>query len=271
MSRAFLASDLEGVAVFWRIYRRDGVALAFTSHDRDLWLDGLHHRAAPGMVPSATRRSARLDDDSAEVEGALTHDSISEADLVAGRFDRAAIAVGVVDWDTCEHAVLYRGTLGEIAVSDGTFSADLRSAKTALDVDPAPRTSPLCRARFCGPGCALNAERYTVTAAVASSSVDFETIAFVCVDHALFLHGEMVWLDGAGAGLRARIVDADTSGLMLDRPVDAEPVPGTRARLLQGCDRTLATCATRFGNALNFRGEPFLPGNDLIARYAGPQ
>ena len=81
----------------------------------------------------------------------------------------------------------------------------------------------------------------------------------------------MVWLDGAGAGLRARIVDADTSGLMLDRPVDAEPVPGTRARLLQGCDRTLATCATRFGNALNFRGEPFLPGNDLIARYAGPQ
>ncbi|MEO0871962.1 MAG: phage BR0599 family protein, partial [Pseudomonadota bacterium] len=23
----------------------------------------------------------------------------------------------------------------------------------------------------------------------------------------------------------------------------------------------------RFGNAHNFRGEPFLPGNDLLARY----
>lgn len=271
MSRAFLASELEGVATFWRIYRRDGVALAFTSHDRDLWFDGLFHRAAPGMIPSAIRRSARLDDDSAEVEGALTHDSISEADLVSGRFDRAAIAVGVVDWETREHAVLYHGTLGEISVSDGAFSADLRSAKAALDIDPAPRTSPLCRAQFCGPGCGLSAARYIVTAAVSSSSTDLETIAFAGIDHGLFLHGELVWLDGVGAGLRARIVDADASGFMLDRPLNTAPTPGTRARLLQGCDRTLATCASRFGNARNFRGEPFLPGNDLIARYPRPQ
>ena len=42
---------------------------------------------------------------------------------------------------------------------------------------------------------------------------------------------------------------------------------GTRGQLREGCDRTMATCATRFDNAVNFRGEPFLPGNDLVARY----
>jgi hypothetical protein len=43
-----------------------------------------------------------------------------------------------------------------------------------------------------------------------------------------------------------------------------------RARLKEGCDHTLATCASRFGNAVNFRGEPFLPGNDMVIRYGLP-
>jgi hypothetical protein len=45
---------------------------------------------------------------------------------------------------------------------------------------------------------------------------------------------------------------------------------GTKAELIEGCDHTITTCATRFGNAVNFRGEPFLPGNDLLARYGRP-
>ncbi len=46
--------------------------------------------------------------------------------------------------------------------------------------------------------------------------------------------------------------------------------PGTRVLVREGCDRTLATCAARFANAANFRGEPFLPGNDLLTRYPSP-
>lgn len=271
MSRVFLAGALECVATFWQIHRRDGVALGFTSHDRDLWFDGLLHRAAPGMVPSAIRRSARLDDDSAEVEGALTHDSIAEADLAAGRFDGAAVAIGVVDWETGEHTVLYRGALGEIALTGTQFSADLQSAKAALDVDPVPRTSPLCRARFCGPGCGLSAARFRTTAAVSAWSAEVEAVAFTGLDHSLYRYGDLVWLDGPDAGRRDRVVSAGASGLVLDRPLDRPPAPGTRARLTQGCDHTLATCAGRFGNSASFRGEPFLPGNDLIARYPGAQ
>ena len=52
-----------------------------------------------------------------------------------------------------------------------------------------------------------------------------------------------------------------------------EPVQGcalpARVRLTEGCDRQLATCAARFGNAVKFRGEAQLPGNDLLTRYPG--
>ena len=85
MSRVWFAGELETVATFWQVLRRDGVALGFTSHDRDLWFAGLLHRAAPGMVPSAIRRSADVEPDSAEVQGALSHAAISAEDLVAGK------------------------------------------------------------------------------------------------------------------------------------------------------------------------------------------
>lgn len=267
MSRVFFASELEGVALYWQVFRRDGAALGFTSHDRDLWFGGLLHRAAPGMVPSAIRKSAGFDDDSAEVEGALSHDSISEADLAAGRYDGASVTLGVVDWETREALALYSGVLGAVSSSDGQFSADLRSAKTLLDIDPVPRSSPLCRARFCGPGCTLNPARYTMIAAIEAVVADGERLRFSGLDHPLYQHGALHWLDGPAAGVRARVVDADATGLILDRALDCEVPPGTRARLRQGCDRTLATCTSRFANAANFQGEPFLPGNDLIARY----
>lgn len=267
MNRVFLAKELEGVATFWRILRRDGVALGFTAHDRDLWFDGVLHRAAPGMVPSAIRRSKDLDDDSAEVEGVLAHDSIDADDLAQGRFDGARVMIGVIDWENGENAVLYRGSLGAVNASAGHFTADLRPAKAVLDIDPVARTSPLCRARFCGPGCTLSAARFTVTAALEAVAGDGERIRFAGIDQGLYRYGELVWLDGPGAGTRARIVDAGAEGLLLDRPFEQAPRPGDRARLRQGCDHTFATCSSRFGNAVNFQGEPFLPGNDLIARY----
>lgn len=44
---------------------------------------------------------------------------------------------------------------------------------------------------------------------------------------------------------------------------------GTRVLLTEGCDKQMATCSARFGNAINFRGEPYLPGSDLLTRYPG--
>jgi len=59
--------------------------------------------------------------------------------------------------------------------------------------------------------------------------------------------------------------------LVLDRPAAIGTAAGILVELREGCDHTLDTCATRFGNAINFQGEPFLPGNDLLTRYPAPQ
>jgi uncharacterized phage protein (TIGR02218 family) len=254
-------------AFFWRIERRDGVTLGFTSHDRDLMLDGVRLRAAPGIRPAALRLTGEIAGDDAQMDGALTHDAISSADLQAGRFDGAAVTIGSIDWQSGKASAHYWGTIGETeAVADG-FSAQLHSTKASLEEDPLPRTSPGCRASFCGPGCNLSPARFTVERQVATIDAGANAVGFAELATTLFVFGELRWLDGPAVGLRQTIIADDDGMLVLDGSIPAGVFAGTRAQLREGCDRTIATCAARFGNAVNFRGEPFLPGNDLVARY----
>jgi uncharacterized phage protein (TIGR02218 family) len=270
MTRAWFSQPLETVATFWRIERRDGVALGLASHDRDLWFDGLLHQAAPGMIPSALRRTIAVEPDSVEMQGALDHAAIRADDLAAGRFDGAAVRVGLVDWETRESEVLFAGTIGGVGQQGERFTAELLSAKAALERELVPRTAPTCRAEFCGPGCTLSAARYTHEAMLAEIDVGRGAVRLGgALDPALLLWGELRWIDGPEAGIAAGIVGHDGAWLVLDR-APSQAAAGTRVELREGCDHTLDTCAMRFANAINFQGEPFLPGNDLLTRYGKP-
>ncbi|MGY6550964.1 MAG: DUF2163 domain-containing protein [Erythrobacter sp.] len=265
--RVFFDRELDTVATFWRIYRRDGVALGFTSHNRALVFGGMTHRAAPGMVPAAIRLTADLANDSAEVEGALSHDTICEADLAAGLFDEAAIEIGAVDWESLEHHTLYTGELGQIEDNRTSFSATLQSGKHLLERDLVPRTSPTCRAMFCGPGCGLSAARFTHVRPLVEFDPELSRVRFSQIVAANFIDGILRFRDGPQTGMSFGIVSVEDDWLMLDRPLVNGTALGTPTELREGCDHTIATCSQRFDNARNFRGEPFLPGNDLLTRY----
>jgi uncharacterized phage protein (TIGR02218 family) len=147
------------------------------------------------------------------------------------------------------------------------FSAVLRSGKHLLERDLVPRTSPTCRAAFCGPGCGLAASRFTQVLPLAGLDLDFNRVRFAGIPAADHLDGLLRFRDGPQTGISFGIVSADDDWLMLDRPLAAGTVIGTLAELREGCDHIITTCSTRFANARNFRGEPFLPGNDLLTRY----
>ncbi|WP_435418955.1 DUF2163 domain-containing protein [Parerythrobacter aurantius] len=271
MTHIFFATELEGVATWWRIERCDGVTLGFTSHNRDLAFDGVVHRAAPGILPSAIRKTSGLDGDSAEMQGPLSHDSISAGDLARGRFDGARVRIGAIDWETLDRSQLYAGSIGTVSAEAGGFTAELLSAKAQLAADPVPRTAPSCRASFCGPGCTLSAARFMQEGMVATVDHARDAVTFAGIDPEPYTFGSVRWLEGPHIGMTMEIVAVEGGEILLDTPLDPGTMAGDRALLRQGCDHTLATCHARFGNAANFQGEPFLPGNDLLARYPSPQ
>jgi uncharacterized phage protein (TIGR02218 family) len=86
---------------------------------------------------------------------------------------------------------------------------------------------------------------------------------------ARFLFGRLRYLSGDNCGIATKILGVRGIEISLrDRP--REPVEaGTVVELREGCDKRFETCVSRFANAANFRGEPHLPGSDLLTRYPG--
>jgi uncharacterized phage protein (TIGR02218 family) len=267
----FLDRDLATVALCWRLERRDGVALGFTTHDRDLVFGGMVYRSAPGMLPSAVSVSDGFDADNVDVQGALTSDAIRAEDLRAGRWDGASVAIFMTDWETpgAEIVPVARGTLGEVSVKGAAFEAELKGPSALLERAAVEQTSPECRASLGDKRCRVDmAERVRLARVV---SVDGEVVTLDAAEPSAnaYGYGRLRWIGGRNSGLESALrASAGTTVTLREPPVFAAAV-GDLVELREGCDRSLATCAARFGNAVNFRGEPHLPGMDLLTRYPG--
>jgi uncharacterized phage protein (TIGR02218 family) len=263
-------NPLTTLAFAWRLERRDGVTLGFTSHDRDLVIDGLTYRATPGMVPSAIERQDSLDPDNVDLAGALTSDAITEHDLAAGRWDGATLRLSAVNWQAPEldPVFLVRGELGTVETGDGRFSVELRGPTSLLEAAVVEETSPECRATLGDKRCRIDLAGRRRLALVSSTAGAKVSLAGPVAADGIYGFGQLRWLDGGNAGLSARIVQSVGNLLTLREPPSFATLAGARVEIVEGCDRRFATCTGRFANATNFRGEPHLPGNDLLVRYA---
>lgn len=264
--------DLTTIAFVWRIDRRDGVTIGFTTHDHDLMLDGLVCRAAPGMLPSAISAADGFDVTTLDVSGALTDDAITSDDLFAGRWDGAKVRLWAVDWSDPDDAplLLTRGEIGDVGIEDGRFMAELRGPTALLEAPVTELTSPECRADLGDRRCRVDLAPLTIWSRVTliENAATIRVGVSEAVDDA-YRYGWLRWLDGPNSGLTSAVIRSDGYRIELREPPPFAAEAGVRVELTQGCDKRLETCAARFGNAANFRGEPHLPGNDLLTRYPG--
>lgn len=83
---------------------------------------------------------------------------------------------------------------------------------------------------------------------------------------------QIIWLTGANAGTTSfvRTWVPVTKELRL-YGVTARPIAGgDKFMFSQGCGKSITDCTTRFNNAINFRGEPYLPGPQRIIETFTP-
>jgi uncharacterized phage protein (TIGR02218 family) len=271
LADTILAQDLAALAFCWRLERRDGVTIGLTSHDRDLVIGGVVYKAAPGLVPSSVTRGIGLEPESMDLKGALTSDAISETDLAAGKWDGAALVLAVTEWTA--PGVLWleimRGELGAVEQQGEAFSVELAGPAAALLKPVAPETSPGCRARLGDRACRVDMMLHRRVVSVLAVASEVASVTGGGLTSGAYVFGHLRWLEGANCGLSQSIVANDAASVTLADPPAFAVAAGTRALLTEGCDKQMATCSARFANAVNFRGEPYLPGMDLLTRYPG--
>lgn len=271
MSLTWLDLPLTTSCYAWRLERADGVTIGFVSHDRDLVIDNLRYRAAPGMVPSTIALSDSLEMDSVDIAGVMTSAAIAEADLIAGRWNGARLHISLVNWESAEDEPMHliSGEFGEITRSGDAFRVEMLGGTSFLDEAIAPLTSPTCRVRLGDRDCKVNLAAHQAEmelTQIIESQLEFSELQGQAAD---YVYGELRWLSGDNCGLSFAIISGVGSVIRLADQPTRPVVLGDRALLTAGCDKNFSTCRDRFQNSINFRGEPYLPGNDLLTRYPG--
>ena len=274
--QAALDSGATRLARCWKVVRSDGSALGFTDHDRSLFFDGIDFEPESGFSPSAVESGTGLAPDTHEVAGALSSERITEADIKRGLYDRAEVTLHLVDWtDPSVRVVLSRGLIGEIRHGSLAFEAEVTGLSDLLS-QPIGRAfvhSCPCRLGDAKCGVDLSAPEHEGAGSVAAvaGSQRFEATGLSGFADGWFSGGVLEWTAGANAGAEGHVKIHLLAGQRAVIELWLSPAfpisPGDTFRVSAGCEKTAGICGAKFGNLVNFRGFPHMPGDDAAASY----
>jgi uncharacterized phage protein (TIGR02218 family) len=276
---AHLAEGATTLCNCWRISRKDGVVLGFTDHDENLIFGGTLFRAGTGFEGTEIESRFGLAATGSELHGALSDESISENDLLCGKYDAARVELFLVDWSNVENRLLQRtGDIGEIRREGAAFAVEIRGLAHQLDQERGRIFAGSCDADLGDTRCKIDLDdtdfRGTGTVATVQGAALAGVSGLDEFEDDWFTRGKLVWSTGANAGLAVEIKahrneDGATTLSLWQMPPNAIAA-GDAFSVTAGCDKRFETCREKFANALNFRGFPHLPGNDFVVSYAVP-
>ena len=263
------------LAVCLEIVRQDGATYRFTSCDRDIVLGGNRYVAGPGLDLSEIAYSAGLATDNLELRILYADAAITRDDLLAGRWDNATFSISEVNYERPQDGanLLVNGTTGEakIARNEG-FTIELRSLKQALQKPVGIVTQKTCRNRLGDARCGVALGPFTRTNVPVTSVVSQRvflasslTAGSPTTGTGHFTEGLVTFTTGANAGTSRKIrVHAAAGQIECLAPFTFTVQVGDQFTAVAGCQKRLSDCRDKFGNVLNFNGEPHLNGVDAI-------
>lgn len=267
--QARLESGATTLCWCWRVTRRDGQVFGFTDHDRAVSADGTAFELSSELSPAPLRNEAGAPARGAAF-GALSSDRITPEDVDAGLWDGARVEILRTDWS--EPDLFWRAFTGEIAqVRRGPsgFTADLAGPGARLDRVIGRVFARACDAELGDGRCGVDLSDAAWRGAGTVSEAEGGALAVTGLEGftpGWFARGRIVWSGG-----EARVAVHEPGRVELDGAARRAPQPGESFEIIAGCDGRADTCREKFGNFINFRGCPHMPGNDVLLRHAGSE
>lgn len=276
---AGLQAHLDGGATTmvycWKVTRRFGTVQGFTEHDEDLTFDSVTYVASTGFSASAINAELGLSVDNLNVEGALSSSTINEDDLAEGRYDDAEVELYWVNFeDTAERVLLMTGNIGEVERRESFFSAEFRGISHRMAQRTGRTFRRTCDADLGDSRCKVSLGSFTTTGTVSTVETNrlFEVTGLSPNGNQRYSLGKLTWTSGANNGLTFAVRDHSSGSgaptqitLFSKTPNDVQA--GDTFSLVAGCKKDEKTCRNKFSNIANFQGFPFIPGNDVVAKY----
>lgn len=254
-----------------QINKKGGTSIRIADCESAIAAGGYTWQPAPGLQVSAIREIINGDEQSMQIDFAHSVGGIFDtAEIKFGMYDGERVFVWIVDREDLPDDIgtgfVRWGKVQPVTLAYpnvGTF--DVRSLKEQA-VSKGRTFQPMCDTFLFSPFCQLVRSEWDHPATI-FSFVDAHNVIISNLGPSSVFHagaGATGWFDlgkiVAASGIIFEIAhwDASTNQLTTLLPVCALTgvgvVPGTDVTLRPGCDKLMGTCASKFGNNLNFQG-----------------
>ena len=255
-----------------------GGIVRYTSADTQIVYGGNTFARGPLISRSRTKLSIGISVDDLEV--ILSADSTVQVNgkalmtfLASGGLDGARLRLErafMADWATAPAGtlVMFAGRVSDVTM--GRYEAKLvvRSDTELLDVKvPKNLYQPGCMNTLYDAACGKSRSALTVSNAVWTVPAPTKSVFGSTLGGAAgyFDLGVVTFTSGANSGISRTIKSFAAGGTVtLIAPFPFAPAAGDTFAIYPGCDKTQATCNSRFANLARFRGQPYIPVPETV-------
>ena len=259
------------IAICFKVTLANGAVMGFADHAHNLKIKDICYSASFGMSSSAIESSASMNSDTLSISCILNSDCINKNDILNGMYDGAYVEIFAINYlqPDIGDIVLKTGFINEITIKNNKFDAEIRSLAQNFSTSICRVYSPTCRAKFADASCAIDKQKYAIKAKVLKA-LDRFRLRIKLMDKApelLLSIGEVRIVQDHRA-FAIRSFNAADGVVTLLEAVPSCIKPNNKISIYPGCDKHLRTCSDVYGNILNFRGEPHVPGVDEVYKTA---
>lgn len=262
----------------------DQPILRLTNYPTDLAMsNGEIYRAENGYEFSGLTATSDMSATGVDLDGILQEGGVTLDAIASGVYDNARVYVFATSWaapieDEEELGLFF---WGKTDPTDQKYRTQLMGAKDVLSQNVGRTCSPTCpntlfdqhingdliastRSRCTGPRSNPDGPQmadYLVTGTLTSvtDQYTFTDSARAEADD-WFGYGEIQFTTGPNAGLRPSQIKIFASGqFTLHEALFYPPAVGDEYKAIPGCRKRLQDCREKFGNAINFGGQPDVP------------
>jgi uncharacterized phage protein (TIGR02218 family) len=288
--KSYMASADLDLCACWKLTPVDAdgdplpeLAIGATSHTRDLSLPGhvITFKTNGGVEPSAVDTEAGQQSAGLDLESIFTLD-ITEEDVAAGKWNHAHFEVYTVNYSAPAMGQLidFSGRLRKISSEGPRFKAeanpltqvygDVLLGKVFTHRCPVRRLADKHHENLCKldpADTAFDGHPMTVTGTVTVGGSNSQfTDSSRAESSGHFEHGVVKFTSGALNEVAVEIKSFSSGVFVLQLPVSELIDDGVTYEAVRGCNRTPEDCSTKFGNIINYRGFPKVPGIENLAR-----
>lgn len=262
------------IADLYTLTLKSGEVLRLTSWDVPLTVLGNLYTSAAGYIKrSRIKQTIGVDVDECNITlDANFSQTLADGTpiLVAisnGRFRGAAVRVdrlymqtaGIVTFDPI---LWFVGNVGPVDADSLSATLIARSALYILDVKlPRNLMQPSCRRTLFDADCTVVKASFGIARVVDAATTSLRVVSTVVPSQpdGYFTLGTLTFTSGANTGISRTIRQHVGANYYLHTPLPFVVNAGDAFSTYAGCDKSTATCDTKFANSANFDGEPFVP------------